>query len=158
MERGTSMKHSYLLALFLLLSISLPCAASAGKNRHLVLVTDSATGVTSLSTSEIHKLFLGLPIEKSGHSLEAAINRSDPFLYEIFLQKIVYMSSISYDRHLLSNVIQLGGQRPQVFNTTQSLISALKRKPGTVSVLWDSDLKNESDLMVLGEVWHGTTE
>ena len=152
------MKHTCTLALILLMSLGASTMAAAGNNRHLVLVTGSATGITSLSTSEIHKLFLGLPVEKSGHSLEAAINRSDPFLYEIFLQKIVYMSSISYERHLLSNVIQLGGQRPQVFNSTQSLISALKRKPGTVSVMWDSDLKATSDLKVIGEVWHGTIE
>ena len=132
--------------------------AASDKNRHLVLVTDSATGVTSLSTSEVHKLFLGLPIEKAGRSLEAAINHSDPFLYEIFLQKIVYMSSISYKRHLLSNVIQLGGRRPQVFNNTESLISTLKHKPGTISLLWDSDLKTASDLTIIGEVWHGTIE
>lgn len=152
------MKRPHAIVLLLLLLIGAPSSAATDKYRHLVLVTDSATGVTSLSTSEVHKLFLGLPVEKAGHSLEAAINHSDPVLYEIFLQKIVYMSSISYERHLLSNVIQLGGQRPQVFNNIQSLISALKQKPGTVSVLWDSDLKTASDLTVIGEVWHGTIE
>lgn len=97
-------------------------------------------------------------MEKAGHSLEAAINRSDPFLYEIFLQKIVYMSSISYERHLLANIIQIGGQRPQTFDNTRALISDLKHKPGTVSVLWDTDIKTASDLTVLGEVWQGTIE
>lgn len=146
------------ITLLLLLLIGTPSLAANDKDRHLVLVTNSTTGVTSLSASEIHKLFMGLPIEKDGQYLEAAINHSDPFLYEIFLQKIVYMSSISYERHLLSNVIQLGGRRPQVFNNTQSLIIALKQKAGTVSVLWDSDLKSVSDLTIIGEVWRGTIE
>jgi len=146
------------IALLLMLLFGTPSLAANDNTRHLVLVTDSTTGITALSTSEIHKLFLGLPIEKGGHSLEAAINHSDPFLYEIFLQKIVYMSSISYDRHLLSNVIQLGGRRPQVFNSTQSLINALKQKPGTVSVLWENDVKTRSDLIIIGEIWHGTIE
>jgi len=152
------MKQSRVIALLLLLFITAPSLALGEKNRQLVLVTNSTTGITSLSASEIHKLFLGLPIEKNGHSLEAAINHSDPFLYEIFLQKIVYMSSISYERHLLSNVIQLGGRRPQVFNNTQSLIGVLKQRPGTVSVLWDSDVKATSNLSIIGEVWHGTIE
>ena len=151
------MKCRHAIALLLMLLLGTPSMA-ASNNRHLVLVTDSTTGITTLSTSEIHKLFLGLPIEKGGHSLEAAINHSDPFLYEIFLQKIVYMSSISYDRHLLSNVIQLGGRRPQVFNNTQSLITALKQKPGTVSVLWENDIRTRSDLTIIGEIWHGTIE
>ena len=158
MERRISMKRPNALALLLLLLMGTPSLAANDSNRHLVLVTDASTGITALSTSEIHKLFLGLPIEKAGRPLEAAINHSDPFLYEIFLQKIVYMSSISYDRHLLSNVIQLGGRRPQVFNNTQSLISALKEKPGTVSVLWENDVKNTSDLTIIGEIWHGTIE
>ena len=150
------MKQPHVIALLLLLLIGKPSLAANDSNRHLVLVTNSTTGITSLSASEIHKLFMGLPIEKDGQSLEAAINQSDPFLYEIFLQKIAYMSSISYKRHLLSNVIQLGGRRPQVFNNTQSLIIALKQKTGTVSVLWDSDLKSVSDLTIIGEIWHGT--
>ena len=158
MERRISMKKPHFIAVLLMLLIGAPSLAANDRNRHLVLVTNSATGISALTGSEIHKLFMGLPIEKGGLSLEAAINRSDPFLYEIFLQKIVYMSSISYERHLLSNVIQLGGRRPQVFNNTQSLILALQQKPGTISVLWDSDIKTASDLTIIGEVWHGTTE
>ncbi|MEJ2553316.1 MAG: hypothetical protein P8164_03795 [Gammaproteobacteria bacterium] len=152
------MKRIHRISFALMLLVGTSGLAASATSRHLVLVTDAATGVTSLSTSEIHKLFLGLPVEKDGHPLEAAINHSDPFLYEIFLQKIVYMSSISYDRHLLANVIQLGGRRPQIFNDTQSLITALEQRPGTVSVLWDSDLKNASELTIIGEVWHGTKE
>ena len=151
------MKFRSAIATLLMLLLGTPSLA-ANNNRHLVLVTDSTTGITTLTTSEIHKLFLGLPIEKGGRPLEAAINHSDPFLYEIFLQKIVYMSSISYDRHLLSNVIQLGGRRPQIFNNTQSLITALKQKPGTVSVLWENDIRTRSDLTIIGEIWHGTIE
>jgi len=152
------MKYQHAIATLFILLIGTPSLAANDNSRHLVLVTDSTTGITSLSTSEVHKLFLGLPIEKGGRSLEAAINHSDPFLYEIFLQKIVHMSSISFDRHLLSNVIQIGGLRPQIFNNTQSLINALKQKPGTVSVLWENDVKTRSDLTIIGEIWHGTIE
>ena len=123
-----------------------------------MLVTDATTGVTSLSTNEIHRLFLGLPVEKEGHSLTAAINNSDPLLYEIFLQKIVYMTSVAYDRHLLANVIQLGGRRPRIYNDARTLISDLKQNPGTVSILWKSDVGTTPDLTVISEVWHGTAE
>ena len=41
---------------------------------------------------------------------------------------------------------------------TQSLIYALKQKPGTVSVLWENDIKTRSDLTIIGEIWHGTIE
>jgi len=148
------MRRILSLILFLLLSGSAGFAAGE-EERRLLLVTDSASGVTSLSNGEIHRLFLGLPVEKDGHVLEAVINRSDPFLYEVFLQKIVGMSSIVYERHILANVIQIGGHRPKVFNDTRTLIGALTQNHGTVTVLWDNDAA-ASNLSIIGEVWRGT--
>ncbi len=132
--------------------------ANSEEFRRLVLVTDVSSGIASLSSSETRRLFLGFPVIKGGHSLEAAINRSDPFLYQVFLQRVVYMSSSVYERHLLTNVIQLGGQRPQEYNDIRALLSTLKESPGTVSLLWDSDARANGNLIILGEVWHGTVE
>lgn len=157
MECRASMKHVVSPLLFLLLCVQITFAAGA-EDRRLLLVTDSASGVASLSKGEIRRLFLGLPVEKGGHLLKAAVNRSDPLLYEVFLQKIVGMSSIVYERHLLANVIQIGVQRPQVFTDTPTLISALKRNRDTVTVLWDGDLRATPNLTVIGELWHNTTE
>ena len=151
------MKSAFFLFLTLLL-FGQTSSADGDSNRRLVLVTCAQTEIASLSSSEVHKLFLGLPLEKGGLTLEAAINHSDPFLYEIFLQKIANMSSMAYERHLLSNVIQLGGQRPRVFNDARTLINALKQNPGIVTVLWDSDIKGRSDLTIIGEVWRGPVD
>ena len=152
------MKHPFTALLLMLMLIGKISLANSDEFRRLVLVTDASSGITSLSNSETRRLFLGFPVIKGGHSLEAAINRSDPFLYQVFLQKVVYMSSSVYERHLLANVIQLGGQRPQAYHDMRSLISVLKESPGTVSLIWDSDARANSNLIILGEVWHGTVE
>lgn len=131
--------------------------AISDESRRLVLVTNPNSGIHSLTATETRRLFLGLPVTKDGHPLEAAINRSDPFLYQVFLQKIVYMSSSVYERHLLSNVVQLGGQRPPSFNDAQALINALTRTPGTVAVLWEDQARG-SQLTILGEIWQGTED
>lgn len=151
------MKYVLSLSLLLLL-LGNTSLADNDSSRRLVLVTCAQNEITSLSAGEIHKLFLGLPIEKGGRTLEAAINHSDPFLYEIFLQKIANMSSVAYERHLLSNVIQLGGRRPQIFSDTRTLISTVTQNPGTITVLWDSDIRARPDLTVIGEVWRGPAE
>jgi len=147
-------------AIFLFIAVLLGSISSANsaENRRLVLVTDEESGLHSLSASETRKLFLGLPVIKQGRSLEAIINRSDPFLYEVFLQKIVYMSAPVYERHLLSNMVQVGGQRPQAFNDVHTLISTLKEYPGTVTLLWEKDAKAHRGLTILGEIWHGKAE
>ena len=151
------MKYVPFLFLALLL-LGETSSADSDSTRRLVLVTCAQAEITSLSPSEIHKLFLGIPVEKGSLTLEAAINHSDPFLYEIFLQKIANMSSVSYERHLLSNVIQVGGQRPRVFNDARTLINTVKQNPGTVTVVWDSDIKGRSDLTVIGEIWRGPVD
>lgn len=152
------MKHAIAAFLFVLILAGKPILANSDETRQLLLVTGAHSDISSLSASETRRLFLGFPITKNGHQLEAAINHSDPFLYEVFLQKIVYMSSPAYERHLLTNVIQLGGQRPQSFDDTRSLINTLKESPGTITLLWDKDVRNHPNLVILGEVWHGTVE
>jgi hypothetical protein len=157
MERRAPMKCLRFLFLTLLL-VGEASSADSDSYRRLLLVTCAQAEIVSLSPGEVHKLFLGLPIEKGSVTLEAAINHSDPFLYEIFLQKIANMSSMAYERHLLSNVMQTGGQRPRVFNDARTLINTVKQNPGTVTVLWDSDIKGRSDLAVIGEVWRGPAD
>jgi len=152
------MKHPFTALLLMLMLIGKISLANSDEFRRLVLVTDASSGITSLSNSETRRLFLGFPVVKGGHSLEAAINRSDPFLYQVFLQRVVYMSSSVYERHLLTNVIQLGGQRPQAYTDARALISVLRESPGTVSMLWESDAKANGNLIILGEVWHGNVE
>jgi len=152
------MKHPFTALLLMFILIGKINLANSDEFRRLVLVTDASSGIASLSSSEARRLFLGFPIIKGGHSLEAAINRSDPFLYQVFLQRVVFMSSSVYERHLLTNVIQLGGQRPQEYNDIRALISVLRGSPGTVSLLWESDAKANGNLIILGEIWHGTVE
>ena len=152
------MKHPFTALLLMLMLIGKINLANGDEFRRLVLVTDASSGITSLSNSETRQLFLGFPVVKGGHSLEAAINRSDPFLYQVFLQRVVYMSSSVYERHLLTNVIQLGGQRPQAYNNVHALIGVLRESPGTVALLWESDARANGNLIILGEVWHGTVE
>jgi hypothetical protein len=152
------MKQPLTLLLFFIMLLSKMCLANSDETRRLVLVTDSSSGIKSLTSSETRRLFLGLPVLKQGRSLEAAINHSDPFLYEVFLQRVVYMSSSIYERHLLTNALQLSGQRPQMYNDMRSLVNSLKESPGTVTLLWESDALANPNLVILGEVWHGNVE
>lgn len=131
--------------------------AVSSESRRLVLVTNPTSSVRSLTAGETRRLFLGLPVSKDGHPLEAFINRSDPFLYQVFLQKIIFMSSSVYERHLLTNVVQMGGQRPPSFTDTHSLVKALDKSPDTVAVMWE-DQARASQLTILGEIWHGTED
>ena len=148
------MKRSWLSVTLFLLTLGPVHHGWAGDERRLVLVTDKSSGIGALTTSEIRRLFLGLPVKKEGKMLEAAINQSDPLLYQVFLQKVVFMSAPVYERHLLENVIQLGGQRPQSFNNPDALAADIHQHPGTVSYMWNHTLQSYPYLVIVGELWH----
>lgn len=132
--------------------------AYADGERRLVLVTDENSGVTRLTTSEIRRLFLGFPVNKEGRHLVAAINQSETLLYQVFLQKVVFMSSNVYELHLLTNVVQLGGQLPEIFNEERALTDNLRSRPGTVSYMWDSNMDDYPNLVIIGELWRDSAD
>ncbi len=127
--------------------------ARAGHDGRLVLVTDQASGISSLSVSEIRRLFLGFPVNKENQQLTAVINQSETRLYQVFLQKVVFMSANVYELHLLSNVVQLGGQLPPTFKEQQALVDRLRKQPGTVSYMWEADIAAYPNLVAIGELW-----
>lgn len=122
------------------------------------MVTAKATGIRSLTTSEIRRLLMGLPVSKNGKKLEAVINQSDPLLYQVFLQKVVFMSAQVYEHHLLENVVQLGGQRPKIHNQQEALVADLHRHPGKVSYIWNYKLCIYPSLVAVGETWRQPEE
>src|SRR3569833_4459775 len=141
MARRPSMKWVWRRILWVaLIWLALCGAAPAEEPNSLILVTDKASGITSLTSSELRRLFLGLPVRKNDRPLVPLIIQCDPVLYQVFLQKVVFMSSQSYERHLLDSVIQLGGQRPKIHYQQDALNSDLHHHPGTVIFIWNFKL------------------
>lgn len=122
----------------------------------LVLVT----GTPLLARSEVtlddtRKIYLGRHISVDGHRVTPLVNKSDPLLYQVFLQKVVYMSGSHYERHLLSRVYRRGGKRPQNFVSNRALVKALQVQPFTVSYMWESNARSMSNIFVLRNLWTG---
>lgn len=122
----------------------------------LVLVT----GTSVLARSDVtldaaRKIYLGRQVSVNGHRVVPLVNKSDPLLYQVFLQKVVYMSGSHYERHLLSRVYRRGGKRPQNFISEKALIKALHAQPFTVSYMWESNVRSTSSIFVLRDLWTG---
>ncbi len=132
--------------------------AHAGSPRILVLATSSGSKVPSLSIQEARKLFLGVPLVKDGESPVALLNTSDPLAFEVFLQKIAFMSETAYETQTLSVVFRLGGKRPERFNDLPALIDALEHHPGSVTYLWEDQIPANQGLKAVGVLWQGSPE
>ncbi len=119
------------LALFFLLFSNL----SAISKRSLVLAANTSSPVTNLTTQEARKLFLGVPIEKAGTRIMPLLNTSDPLTYQVFLQKVAFMSSSAFESQILSVVFRLGGKRPETYSDLQELLNALQQRTEAVTFL-----------------------
>lgn len=142
-----------LLVVFLLLDMECLWAVSG---QTLVLATSTNSSIPSLTTQEARKLFLGVPLEKDGEHPVPLLNISDPLIYEVFLQKIAFMSANTYENQTLSVVFRLGGKRPQSYDDLNSLINALQQNPGTVTFLWEDQIRGNQGIKPVNVLWQGS--
>jgi hypothetical protein len=131
--------------------------ATAHESRALVLVSGRSSPLAPLSSAEVRRLYLGKPIEQRGISVTPLRNASDALLYEVFLQKILFMSAQSYERSILTQVYQSGGQRPPLHHDARGLRAALGQQPGGVTFMWRSDAQASPDVKILQVLWQEAT-
>ncbi len=105
-----------------------------------------------LNPQEVRLLFLGGRVTREGLRLQPVLNAADPFLEEVFLQKVLFMSKAHYQRRLVALAFRLGRPRPPVFQDEEALAEHLRRRPGAVSYLWARQARRLG-LKVVQELW-----
>ncbi len=115
-----SYRRPFNLSLLLVITLLMPVQAFALESHNqalvLVLVTARSNQIEKLQPRQFRKLFLDVPVFSNNEQLIPLINTSDKLLYEIFLQKVVYMSVRNYERMLISNTFRTGRPRPEMFH------------------------------------------
>ncbi|MES1983049.1 MAG: hypothetical protein V4443_11325 [Pseudomonadota bacterium] len=118
----------------------------------LVLVASKRSPIAQLSPNEVRKLYLGIPLFVDGQTIKPLGNSSDQYLQEVFMQKIIFMSTQAYERQILSRVFRVGGTRPPIYNDLDKLVAALQDDPSTVSYMSDIEAINHG-LKIINELW-----
>ncbi len=131
---------------------SLPGRPVAAAGPAAVLVAGLGASLGELDNRDIRKLYLGYSLERNGLVLEPVINRTDPRLYEEFLQKVLFMSDGHYRRQVVSRVFRTGGRRPIEVESVEQLVQVLEEQPGRLSFLW-SHRADPDRMRVLGGLW-----
>ncbi|OQW76451.1 MAG: hypothetical protein BVN35_06665 [Proteobacteria bacterium ST_bin11] len=145
----------FVIALLLLLGAQSLCAIT----RHsLVLATGANSSMPPLTVQEARKLFLGVPLEKDGERPVPLLNISDPLIFEVFLQKVAFMSANAYENQTISVVFRLGGKRPESFNDLKNLVETLQQNPGTITYLWEDQVRAHQGLKSVNVLWQGALE
>jgi len=138
------------LALLLLFAVG----AMAAPADRVVLIVNAGASFAPLDLAEVRKLFLGFPLIRNGEALHPFRNQSDARLDEVFLQNIVGMSDITYDRRVLSLMLQQGRTPPPSVHSRQQFLSTMATDPLAVSFAWESQVAASSQVKILGVLWH----
>jgi hypothetical protein len=129
-------------------------AAGAHAGEKLVLIASADSRVEQLDSLEVRKLFLGLTVTHEGVRLRPLLNESDEQVKTVFLQNVVSMSEITYDRYLLGMALKQGRPQPDVYRNTAQLYAAVAADPSVFSVAWLKDVEHNPRLKVLRVLWH----
>ncbi len=140
-----------------LLALILAVHTAHAAEQRMVLVSAGQTEVAPLTRQELRRLFLGVPIVRDGHALQPLRNGTDPLLYEIFLQKVVFLSARNYEHQMLSQVFRQGGQRAPLYTRMDELVDALKTRPGAVTYMWANTAETLPGIRIIGDIWQGST-
>ncbi len=121
----------------------------------LVIVSNTDVPIKKLSIGDIRKLYLGYPIKLDGQEIHPIINRSDPLLYVVFLQKIVFLSARSYQRRLKTEMFRSGKREIPEIDDKHELQKRIKEIKNTISFMWLETMQNKT-LDNTRKIWSGT--
>ena len=141
---------TWLLALLCSAVVILPAFA----DETVVLIVSAESKVEQLDSLEVRKLFLGMTVTHNGDRLRPLLNESDPRLKDVFLQNIVSMTDMTYDRRILLLALQGGRSLPAVYTNSATLINSVAADPTAVSFAWAKDVQHDKRIRILRVLWH----
>jgi hypothetical protein len=150
-ERGNSVSRFAATAVLLML---LAAGTRALADEQLVLIVSAGSRITQLDSLEVRKLFLGLTVAQDGNRLRPVLNETDERVKQIFLQNIVSMSDITYDRSLLRLTLIQGQRQPTVYRDIALLLKAVAADPSAVSYTWSREVAHDPRIRILRVVWY----
>lgn len=118
----------------------------------LVIVTHVTSSIGVLSQAQARKIYLGVPLDVGGKSVQPLINRSNQELYEVFLQKVLFMSAKAYERHMAHAEFAADVHTPLVYRSESKLIDYLNAHPNSIACLTEQSAVHSPSLRVIARL------
>lgn len=156
MRQRFSFTGLLLSAILIANTFALPLPAAEG--RKLVLVAGSQSAAAAFSPEEVRKLYLGVAVTKNDKTFLPLCNHTDTVAYEVFMQKVMYMSGPAYERALMTRLVRTASSfRPPEYAAEKDLLQALVATPNSVTYMW-ADKAEAAGLKVVAELWQEKKE
>lgn len=131
--------------------LAAPLAATHDDAPALVLVANVHSPLQALSVAQTRKLYLGVPLLVGQQRIRPLRNNTNAVVQEIFMQKVMFMSTQAYERQILSRVFRTGGTRPAEYARLRDLLAVLESDPGAVTYLLRAFAETQPGLKIIGE-------
>ena len=127
---------SWLGALALCLALSPPFAEAQGVDRSLRVIVSRENKITSLSTDDLNRIFLGKKtLWESGTRIVPAMPEEESHAGEAFLSGTLKKSVSQFRAYWKRLLFSGGGAVPKVFRSSSLLVDFVARQPGAIAVI-----------------------
>jgi len=120
------------VAVCLASTISGPIAAWSAPS-DLVIVVDENSPIRGIPIADVRRRYLGIPLVINGVEVIPVRNLSDTDFYEVFLQRVLFMSAESYERRMLTKIFREGGESILAVTSREELYRVLRNDPRRVT-------------------------
>ncbi len=141
---------------WLLFCIAWLVAGAGTSSETVVLVTGEACPLTTISTLDVRKAYLGVMVTIDGRRLRPILMRGDEKLEQVFYQSVVAMSKKSYERRRLSLALKYGTPRPAEFDDVAAASEALRSEECAITYLWGRDAESLQGVKTIKLLWQDT--
>jgi hypothetical protein len=119
---------------------------------HLVLVAAVNSSFSNIAANDVRKAYLGVSVLVNDKAIVPIINSSNPDTKELFLQRVLFMSSAVFERHSIGRIFRNGGNKMSDFSDVVALANALSANPLSISFMQANDARKLSSVRVLAEL------
>ena len=144
---------SVISRLALLVTVSVLALQTHAEDRTVVLVTGNGCPMNDISALDIRKAYLGIGVSYERQSIWAFRLNNDAKLSQVFFQNVVAMSEKTYERRLISLLLQYGRPRPREFDSVEEMVSAMTGIPCGVGYMWQSELDGLDGIKAIRILW-----
>lgn len=145
------MKLQGVRGFFLFVFVFLPRLASG--DHQMVLVTNRSCPINAIRSLELRKIYFGINVRRDSFQVRGLRNLTNEELNKIFHQTVVAMSSKSYQRRLLAQILNSGRPRIAEFSNAEALIKELREKPCNITYMWENEARHFDDLKIIKLLW-----
>ena len=135
--------------LFAAFALFAATAVAHADEQRIVIVAGADSIVKAITAKDARRAYLGSIVVQDGVEIRPLRNLTDKLAGEVFLQKVLFMSSDAYDRQLLTRTFR-GGSVPKSYDNLADLLAALHSDNVAITYMLYETAVNTPGIRIIG--------